>query len=65
MIVFVHLENEVSQLLSFLVSIPDATDASSRKLHYLGPQCSERRDVGEEEKDMERDDFAEVSEILI
>lgn len=30
MIVFVHLEDEVSQLLSFLVSIPDATDASSQ-----------------------------------
>jgi len=30
MIVFAHLEDEVSQLLSFLVSIPDAADASSQ-----------------------------------
>lgn len=40
MIVFVHLEDEVSQLLSFLVSIPDATDASSQNaLSRPAAQC--------------------------
>lgn len=54
MIVFVHLEDEVSQLLSFLVSIPDATDASSQNALSRPAVQREKRDR-EEDRKRERD----------
>lgn len=51
MIAFVHLEDEVSQLLSFLVSIPDAADASSQNALSRDPQCgAEKKGRGRRRK---------------